>query len=152
VGREGVLVHNVYPIESLKDAIDANHLIFDQFFDDIKDLVHPQLGKIGYRGSLANGYKFNKVTGERDLPSDPGKWDCDAFLVDDNIANEIPIGDRGWRDLGDLNDAFAKELVDKMNERFHMLAGFKPREDFTFRVYSSEEFKNIQGKFTLINK
>lgn len=55
VGKEGVLVHNSYPIKSLKDAIDATHQIFEESFDDIKSLIHPQLGKIGYRGSLVNG-------------------------------------------------------------------------------------------------
>jgi hypothetical protein len=36
VGKEGVLVHNSYPIKSLKDAIDATHQIFEESFDDIK--------------------------------------------------------------------------------------------------------------------
>ncbi len=151
VGKEGVLVHNNYPIRSLQDAIDATRQIFEESFDDIKSLIHPQLGKVGYRGSLANGNKFNKVTKAHDLPFDPGEWDCDAFIVDDILADQIPIGNRGWRDLYDLNETFVTDLLNTMDKRFHMLEGFKPDERFTFRVYSREEFKNIKGKYTLIN-
>lgn len=95
---------------------------------------------------------MDKITKAHDLDFDPTEWDCDAFIVDDILADQIPIGNRGWRDLYDLNETFVTDLLNTMDKRFHMLEGFKPGERFTFRVYSSEEFKTIKGKYTLINK
>lgn len=42
--------------------------------------------KIGYRGSLAIGTKYNNGN---PLPFDPKDWDVDAFSVSDELSKKI---------------------------------------------------------------
>jgi len=104
--------------------------------------------KVGYRGSLANGAKYNKDFkkrgGDEYLPFKPDDWDVDAFIIDDDLAAKFPPNER-FRDVrsnGIDNDL--KNICDDLENSFKLENGYRieARKPFTFAVWTTQDFEN----------
>jgi len=97
---------------------------------------------VGYRGSLASGVKF-KTGG----PFDPTNFDVDAFIVSDKLAGQFGSAHgmavfRNGRNADGLLDV-SKSLENSFqNIPGYRIDKYKP---FTFRIYTTSEFKALQG-------
>jgi hypothetical protein len=100
--------------------------------------------KVGYRGSLANGAKFNKDFkkrgGDEYLPFKPDDWDVDAFIVDDDLAAKFN-GQRGFKDVRDVDNDI-KTICDDLDNSFKKENGYRADKPFTYAVWSTQEFEN----------
>ncbi len=146
VGKEGVLVHNSYPIpiNSWQEVVSAAEMYVGSYLANLRSMVRPD-AIIGYRGSLATGKKY-KSGGDFDHKD----WDCDAFIVDDDLAALFPSGEK-WRDIAERPDF--KPIIEKMAKDLKTLKGYKNKSiyvngkevkvaDFTFRVFTKAEFED----------
>src|SRR5262249_23605903 len=95
---------------------------------------------VGYRGSLARG---TKGPHKGNAPFDPTSFDVDAFIVSDSLSREVPANRRNFRSarrdsrLVGIQNAIDRELRGKF-------AGLRD-EPFTFRIFSTEEYRRINA-------
>ena len=101
--------------------------------------------QVGYRGSLANGVKYNKITKQPDLPFNPESWDVDAFIVSDELAGKfLAPGFRDGKLLPEL-----KPICDEMENALKGKSGYRTSvgKEFTYAIWTKAEFeKNIKPK------
>ncbi|MEO5684262.1 MAG: RHS repeat-associated core domain-containing protein [Chitinophagaceae bacterium] len=89
---------------------------------------------VGYRGSLATGVKYK--TG---APFNPSDFDVDAFIVSDKLAKQFNSSRfRNGRDIPELTN-----LSNELEKVFKKMPGYRTSAEktFTFRIFSSKEFK-----------
>ena len=92
--------------------------------------------KIGYRGSLSNGTKFDKdVSG---LKFDPKDWDVDAFIVDDVLAANPLFKNPKFRDGRLIVDILPKTIL--IEDLLKVKSGYRssPTKLFTFAVWTTD--------------
>jgi len=95
--------------------------------------------KIGYRGSLATGIKY-----ESQKPFDPSDFDVDAFIVSDKLAELFKAKERGWRNTRKFGDISA--VSDAIEERYRQtFSGYRDEsgdgKPFTFRIFTTKEYE-----------
>jgi RHS repeat-associated protein len=98
--------------------------------------------QVGYRGSLATGMKGPHKVGPRGerLPFDPQDFDVDAFIVSDELAAKIPSAPGGFRSMRTLPGA--RSMQSRIQtELEESLPGLRADEEFTFRVWTQQEFE-----------
>jgi RHS repeat-associated protein len=96
--------------------------------------------QIGFRGSLARGTKGAHKGG---VPFDPIKFDVDAFIVSDELADAIKANAKGFRNLA--SDPKYRALVQGVSEKIKKIPGAE-NEPFSVRVFSKKEFeKTVQA-------
>lgn len=100
---------------------------------------------VGFRGSLARGYKGPHRGND---PFEPSNFDVDGFVVSDKLAAQIPIirGARFATRRTSPGLATEQQLIDQ--ELWSKLSGLKARP-FSFRVFTYDEYltKANDGKF-----
>lgn len=113
----------------------------------VDDLILPNVNqikniysdsKVGYRGSLATGQKYNNGN---PLPFDANDFDVDAFIVSDQLAAQI--GNKQFRNARDIDEI--SDLCDDLELLFQsQFSGYRlePNKPFTFRVWTEAEFQS----------
>jgi TANFOR domain-containing protein len=101
--------------------------------------------KVGYRGSVANGKRFDKDT-RTFKEFNPESFDVDAFIVDDKLAKKLEqLGQRKtWRDVRGLNDPEIEKALNDLERTFSKkIKGYRvdPNKPFTFRVFTEYQYK-----------
>jgi len=100
---------------------------------------------VGFRGSLARGYKGPHKGND---PFDPSSFDVDAFIVSDKLAAQIPKSGPGRFVNAQNHPALSTEqtLIDQQLRA--RLPGLK-EDPFSFRVFTFDEYltKANDGKF-----
>ena len=100
--------------------------------------------RVGYRGSLARGFKGpHKVDGDgKPLPFNPRDFDIDAFIVSEQLAAEF--GPREWWRSGARIPKINRmqHQIDKKLKR--LLPGLR-EEAFNFRIFKEIEFEEKVG-------
>jgi RHS repeat-associated protein len=96
---------------------------------------------VGYRGSIARGYKGAHKNND---PFDPSEFDVDGFIVSDRIAATLRVhaGSRFLRSGSDPTLRMEQKAVDQALRS--KLEGMKPGA-FRFRIYTTEEFLKKQA-------
>ena len=102
--------------------------------------------QVGYRGSLANGVKYNKkyVAGgdaPEYLPFNPESWDVDAFIVSDELAANPVFSRGGFRDgrlLSELNP-----ICNELETAFKGANGYRTSagKEFTYAIWTKVDFE-----------
>ncbi len=93
--------------------------------------------KVGFRGSLARGFKGSHKGGG---PFTPEDFDIDAFIVSDKLAKRIKMRNF-FRDGGQIKDI--KAIQNSIDDSLRASAGFKGfrKDPFTFRVFTEFEIQ-----------
>ena len=96
---------------------------------------------VGYRGSLARGFKGPH---KGNAPFDPADFDVDAFIVSDKLSSEMEPNRKGQR-LGN-NHAEIKKIKDRINGDLaaHPCMA-KMRENLQFHVNNSKKAASQAG-------
>jgi hypothetical protein len=108
---------------------------------------------VGYRRSLAAGFKYNKKLRRFDKPFNPQDFDVDAFIVSDKLARQI-----GWtRDWRSGEKITAIQELQEKTERLMRVhpefQGMRSDKKFTFRVFTKQEWKRYaRTPFKLFTK
>jgi len=101
--------------------------------------------RIGYRESLARGYKGpHKVDANGNpLPFDPNDFDIDAFIVSDELAAKFASHEK-WRSGNKIPQL--KELQYEIQQQLkNSLSGLRKGEPFEFRIWTKAEFEQKVG-------
>ncbi len=101
--------------------------------------------KIGYRGSLSRGEKFNKITKEFE-EFNPNSFDMDGFIVSDELVAKFPVADQGWMKWRDARDLGSQPLFEVSADKLHLefsnnLPGYRKNDIFTFKVWTEAEYE-----------
>ena len=91
---------------------------------------------IGFRGSVARGYKGPQKSND---PFDPSNFDVDGFIVSDKLAAQIPKTGPGRFVTRQNSPALAAEQTAIDQQLREKLKGLK-NEPFGFRVFTYEEY------------
>ena len=125
-------------IEIMKKVDD----IVTPYAKQIKEL-YPD-AEIGYRGSLARGFKKGD---DKFGPFNPKDFDVDAFIVSDKLASEVkpPQGSnfRSARDVDSLR-SMQNDINKSLRTEFSGLRQ-NSKDQFTFRIWTREEFEQKVG-------
>ena len=129
VGDQQWLVHNACPTRAqIQLALDET---IQPYLSRIRAVAGGDV-RIGYRGSLARGFKGPH---KGFALFDPTNFDVDAFIVSDALVKRIPFRNGHWgSDLQELN-AIQQE-IDIALRANSVFAGLR-RESFSFRVWTS---------------
>jgi hypothetical protein len=95
--------------------------------------------KVGYRGSLATGQKYNNGN---PLPFNPDDFDVDAFIVSDELAALYPPN-TVFRDARVKSTEIANISNDLEASFISNFPGYRtePGKPFTFRVWTEAEYQ-----------
>jgi RHS repeat-associated protein len=95
---------------------------------------------VGFRGSVASGIRHST----KDL-FDPATFDLDGFIVSDRLAAAEP---EAWFRTGRAEPAVTQEAKAIDNLLRGAFEGYRggPRQPFTFRVWTTEEYRNRIAK------
>ncbi|MBJ8452322.1 hypothetical protein I6M90_17475 [Acinetobacter bereziniae] len=125
-------------INTVRSAVEST---MKKYEDDIKRL-DPN-ASIGYRGSLASGYKNSITKGE--APFNSNDFDFDAFIISEYLANDPTYTNRR-RDGSEI--AEIKTIEDKIDSELRSkpcLKGMRS-ESFGFRIFKNHELDDLSRK------
>ncbi|WP_133125683.1 hypothetical protein [Xanthomonas prunicola] len=97
---------------------------------------------VGFRGSLARGFKGEHKGGK---PFNPGDFDVDAFIVSDKLASQFGSRVR-FRSGAEIDGvAGVQNSIDNSLRQNPAFKGLR-EEPFTFRIYTQQEIMRLQAK------
>jgi hypothetical protein len=118
---------------------------------DLDGVVQPHLkavgdldanALVGFRGSLARGFKGEHKGG---APFNPQDFDVDAFIVSDKLAAEFGSKVR-FRSGAEIPQVKAMQSsIDSALRQNPAFSGLR-EEPFTFRIFTQKEIQRLQAK------
>ncbi|GAB2786016.1 LysM peptidoglycan-binding domain-containing protein [Dyella kyungheensis] len=138
-------------IDPAMSSVPNSPITRESIVGGLGEVVEPHLGTIskldadalvGFRGSLARGFKGEHKGG---APFDPTDFDVDAFIVSDKLAGQIGSRVR-FRSGAEIDGiASAQSSIDASLRQNPVFGGLR-QDPFTFRIYTQQEIMRLQAR------